>query len=85
MQVNKVYRGLQGMQLPEQMVRKNEYNVRGGVEYSFMSTSLSRDVAMKYATTSQGGDCTKGMVYEVQMGMVDRGADFGWLSQCVPT
>ena len=81
--VRTVYRGLQGMQLPDAMIRPNEHNVRCGVEYSFMSTSTDRDVALQYATTLQGHDggaCSR-LLFEVRMGMVDRGADFGWLSQ----
>ena len=102
----KVYRGIAGMQLPEQFWNANEcvqpnhsqprrpgvrsalpargipaclsctphrFNVRGGIEPAFMSTTLQRDVAMHYAAG--------GIVLEAQMGMVDRGADMSWLSQ----
>ena len=41
-----------------------------------MSTTTSREVAMGYA-----GGGRNGIVFEVQMGMVDRGADIAWLSQ----
>ena len=53
------------------------YNVRGGVEPSFMSTTLDRRVAMEYAEASGGGS----NVFEINMGMIDRGASLSWLSQ----
>ena len=37
-----------------------------------MSTTTDRDVAMQYAAS--GG---KGVVFEIQMGMIDRGANIG--------
>ena len=72
----RVYRGLLGSSLPNAFRFINEYNVRGGVEYGFMSTTSDRSVAMSYAR----GDA--GTVLEIQQGMVDRGADLSWLSQC---
>ncbi len=53
--------------------------MRGGVEYSFMSCTRSKDVALAYAANQQQKG--PGMVLEVQMGMVDRGADLTWVSQ----
>ena len=47
------------------------------VQYGFMSTSCKREVALKYANDGKGNR----MLYEIQMGMVDRGADLRWLSQ----
>ena len=49
--------------------------VRGGVEYGFSSTTTDRKQAVHYA---QGKAST---ILELQMGMVDRGADISWLSQ----
>ena len=72
-----VYRGLSGFALPEQFTKSNEYGVRGGVEGAFMSTTLDRKVAMSYAAK----DDKPGFVFQIQQGMVDRGADIGWLSQ----
>ena len=72
----KVYRGLSGMALPRDFHQKNAFGVAGGVEAAFMSTTTSREVAMGYA-----GGGRNGIVFEVQMGMVDRGADIAWLSQ----
>ena len=42
-----------------------------------MSTTTKREVALKYAAEQEGNR----MIYEIQMGMVDRGADLMWLSQ----
>ena len=73
----KVYRGVSGMALPESFWKANEYGVKGGIEGAFMSTTLDRKVAMQYASSSKG--C--GIVFEVQQGMVDRGAEIAFLSQ----
>lgn len=72
----KVYRGVGGMALPEAFWVPNEAGVRGGIENAFMSTTLNKEVAVGYAS-GRG----MGLVFEVQQGMVDRGADIGWLSQ----
>ena len=67
------------MALPDQFWTPNEFGVRGGIENAFMSTTLVRDVAMGYAI----GDSSKiGIVIEVQQGMVNRGADISFISQC---
>ena len=42
-----------------------------------MSTTLTKDVAVSYASGNG-----MGLVFEVQQGMVDRGANLSWLSQC---
>ena len=76
----KVYRGVSGGRLPRNFRHANEYGVRGGVDPAFMSTTLDREVAMTYAGSSSG----PGVVFSIQQGMVDRGADIGWLSQCAP-
>ena len=73
----KVYRGVTGGILPEIFWQPNQYNVRGGCEYGFLSTTTDRDVATDYAAS--GGKA--GIVFEIQMGMVDRGASLSWLSQ----
>ena len=55
--------------------------MRGGVEYAFTSTTTDEQVARNYAQRGKVG-----MIIEVQMGMVDRGAELEWLSQypCAP-
>ena len=72
----KVYRGISGGLLPDEFWTANQFNVRGGVECGFLSTTLDRQVALDYA--SQSG---MGVVFEIQQGMVDRGCDVSWLSQ----
>ena len=88
-QAKKVYRGVWGGVLPEVCRTPNEYGVRGGIEGGFMSTTTDKATAFFYARGGADGskrDKTKGgtapaVVFETQMGMVDRGADVGWLSQ----
>lgn len=76
----RVYRGLSGATLPDEFFRKNEFGVAGGVEHAFMSTTTSREVAMGYASQPTAHSAA-GIVFEIPMGMVDRGADIAWLSQ----
>ena len=72
MKAFRVYRGTKGGILPPEFWKPNEMNVRGGIELGFMSTTTKRDVAMKKFA---GGDDNKpSLVFEIQMGMVDRGA-----------
>ena len=52
------------------------YDVRGGVEAGFMSCTTNKEVAMHYSAGS-----SMGIVFEVQQGMVNRGASIDWLSQ----
>jgi hypothetical protein len=73
-----VYRGISGMKLPEPFLVSSKHNVRGGIEYAFMSTTLDRNVALRYATSGTGEPST---LMVMQMGMVDRGAQLDWLSQ----
>merc|ERR1740130_1242046 len=72
----KVSRGVSGMALPDAFWQPNSDGVRGGIEGAFMSTTKDRAVAMQYAAS--GG---RGIVFEIQQGMIDRGADVGWASQ----
>ena len=72
---SRVWRGFTGARLPPTFWEKNAYGVMGGVEFGFSSTTVDREQAIRYAT---GRAST---VFEMQMGMVDRGADVGWLSQ----
>jgi hypothetical protein len=75
----KVYRGVSGMALPPEFWKPNEHGVKGGIEGAFMSMTTDKKVAMQYAAS--GG---RGIVFEIQMGMIDRGADISWLSQVMP-
>jgi len=71
----KVYRGVKG-KLPKQFFETNVFGVRGGIEKGFMSTSEDRDVAVSY----MGASGTR-VLFEIQMGMIDKGADISFLSQ----
>ena len=69
---------MKGMKLPRSFVEANEHNVRGGVEHGFLSTTLDFQEAAKY---SQCGPEQPSLVFRLRMGMVNRGAFLGWLSQ----
>lgn len=75
----KVYRGVAGGVLPAEFWHEDQHLVRGGVEFSFMSTTKSFDVAMDYARAK--GSSSVSIVFEMIQGLVDRGADLKWLSQ----
>jgi hypothetical protein len=70
-----VYRGSTGATLPESFFTPNKDGVCGGVEYGFTSSTVDPSQARSYA---EGQAST---VFEMQMGMIDRGADMSWLSQ----
>ena len=70
-----VYRGSTRAVLPPQFWKKDEFGLSGGVEFGFTSTTVERAQAEHYA---QG---QASLVFESQMGLIDRGADISWLSQ----
>jgi len=72
-----VYRGVHDMVLPDQFWTPNKYGVRGGIDSAFMSTTLKREEAIKYAASGR----TAPLIFEIQQGMIDRGADISFLSQ----
>ena len=74
-----VYRGVAGGVLPESFWVPNAQGVRGGIEGAFLSTTFDRSVAMHYASIPG----KPAIIFELQMGMIDRGAELGWISQCV--
>ena len=55
----------------------NNFNIQAGVEYGFMSTTLDRKVAEQY---SKGASDRPSIIFDMKMGMVNRGAFLGWLS-----
>ena len=63
------------MGLPAEFWKTNAYGVNGGIDGAFMSTTTKREVALSYAAESG-----KGIVFEIQQGMVNRGADIAFLS-----
>ena len=67
-----VYRGVAGGVLPDQFWKPNEHGVMGGIELGFMSTTTEREVAEMYM--KQASTETAKMIFEIRMGMIDRGA-----------
>ena len=72
----KVFRGVAGMVLPECFFKANKMGFRGAAEPAFMSTSLNKDVTMKYVAALQ-----MALVFELAVGEVNRGAEVSWCSQ----
>ena len=60
-----MYRGIAGRVLPDQFWKANEFGVRGGVENAFMSTTISRDVAMGSASGSGRAGLVRRNAYEL--------------------
>ena len=81
----KVYRGISSRTLPSKFRKEDEHNVRGGIEFGFTSCSTIREEALKYATQRRkgGAETVTPILLEMQMGMIDRGADLSWISQAV--
>ena len=81
MEPHKVYRGLCGRLMPDAfwshaVVGGATDHTRGGIEFGFLSTSRDREVALRYATGGEGAT-----LFEIQMGMVDRGATLTWCAR----
>ena len=49
-----MYRGMSGVQLPEEFRVRDAYGCRGGVELGFLSTSTSKVAALEYIDMSKG-------------------------------
>ena len=75
----RVYRGICGGQLPGSFYRPNVFGSKGGIERAFMSTTTHLSVAAEFAASEGQGKI--GVVYEMEMGMIDRGADLSIMSQ----
>ena len=68
-----LYRGLGGkMELPPGFYKSDPNGCRGFAEWGFMSTTSHKEVALMYSGVQQGRPLA--MVFEVQVGSVDRGA-----------
>lgn len=76
-----LYRGIKGHVLPPSFLECDEYGTRGGLDTGFMSTTTNRDVAVHYSGLVQGGSSLAAVVFEIDEGAIDRGADVSWLSQ----
>ena len=48
-----MYRGMSGVRLPEKFEVPDQYGCRGGVELGFLSTSTSKEQALKYIDMSK--------------------------------
>ena len=76
----KVWRGIKDAKLPTEFWVPNELGMRGGIEYGFSSTTTDKDQVILYANGGgKAGDSVA--IFEMRMGMGDRGADLTWLSQ----
>jgi hypothetical protein len=64
-----------GGKLPDVFFEKDVFNCAGGVEMAFMSTTTNREVATGYMRGKAG------VVFEIDMGMIDKGASLEMLSQ----
>ena len=73
----KVFRGLGWMKLGPEWFQDDERGARIGTELGFMSTTLSRQVALEYSGAKRG----VGTIFEFGIGSVDCGACLDSLSQ----
>ena len=73
----KVFRGMAGVKLPDIFVVPGEDGGRGGDEFAFMSCSTNREVAVSYINTAKGLP----ILFEFEVGSIDRGAPLSFLSQ----
>ena len=73
----RVYRGLGGMALDEMWSSGDKRGVKGGVEYGFLSTTTNKDVAYEYSGVKSGN----GIVFEINVGAIDIGAELKSISQ----
>jgi hypothetical protein len=73
----KVYRGLGGLVLDDQWFECDKRGVRGAVELGFLSTTLNRDVALTYSGVKKN----RGVLFEIEIGAVDCGAQINSISQ----
>ena len=65
--------------LPEHFWKDHpDLNTRGGGVGGFMSLTASREVAIHYASR---GEKSFGVLLEIEMSTMDRGADVTWLAQ----
>eukprot|EP00960_Hanusia_phi_P043933 756354-Hanusia_phi.AAC.2 len=71
-----VYRGLNGLRMPDRFLQEDDLGVSGGVEYGMLSTTEDMKVAIQYA-----GRGRQPTVFEITCGAIDRGADLEFLSQ----
>jgi len=73
--LGKAYRGIHNLSPPECFVNETPGGGRGGVEFGFLSTTTDLDTAVTYASAGE-----RPMIFEIDFGMVDHGADISWIS-----
>jgi len=79
-----VYRGLGGRKLPKMFYMRDESGCRGGVEAGFMSTTTSKQVALKYSGVGQLPEnlqTRNNIIFEIELGKMSMGADIKEVSQ----
>lgn len=76
--VSSVYRCIRDVVLPRSFWEPNDMGVRGCVEFSFFCATTDRDFALSWGGAGRPTVC---VLFEGAMGIVDRGADLGWISQ----
>ena len=75
----KVFRGYSGAVLSDTFLIKDVFGCTGGVEPSVLATTTDWDTAVFYSLRT--GEKTAAIIFEIEVGQVDRGANIGWLSQ----
>ena len=69
-------RGLGGVKLPEVFTKVVEGRGLGGVDFGFLSTTTKMDVAVSYI-----GDKDTPVIFEIDLGDIDRGTPLSLLSE----
>ena len=75
-----VYRGMSGLELPKELKIASKFGGKLGIEYSFMSTTTNKNIAIEYGQDKWSGH-DLGYVLEFSMDTLNRGALIQWLSQ----
>eukprot|EP01052_Picozoa_sp_SAG31_P034313 SAG31_NODE_3994_length_3679_cov_2.233240_1_plen_166_part_00 len=73
-----VFRGARGLRMPSQLEDTDKFGSRFGIEYSFMSTTVDKAVAINYGTDPKGD---LSYLMEFSTDSLNRGALLTWLSQ----
>ena len=66
------------MALPPEFFEPDEQGFAGGVDVSFMSTTVDKDVARKFSGVDEG---RLGTIFKLHLGKTSLGADISFLSQ----
>jgi hypothetical protein len=77
----RVYRGYSGMDVSKLFLERDVFGCSGGVEPSVLATTVDWNTAVFYSKKGKCGTQNQGIIFEIEVGQVDRGADISWLSQ----